>query len=252
MSTPPAVIPGVNPLTVVETGETTPEEVAEHVRTTLRTHGDLLQQYHDVWYKAPHTWHFTYFLGVGLMKSPNDLWAYQELITDLRPKTIIETGTYAGGSALWFAYLLDMLQVEDGHVYTIDFEDRRKCDHPRITFLGGDSTNPEIVGGLKEGLKYPLLVSLDADHSAAHVKRELELYAPLCRVGDRLVVEDTNIAWAGEGGDPGARGGLQNYVCEHPGEWAQDPLYERWLLTMNPGGWLKRVMECGHGPSHTR
>jgi cephalosporin hydroxylase len=245
MSAPPTVTPGVNPMTVVETGATTIEAMEDAVRKTLTENGELLQQYHDVWYNAPHTWHYTRFLGVGMMKSPNDLWAYQDLLTEHRPKTIIETGTYTGASALWFAYLMDMLGI-DGHVYTVDFEDRRKCQHPRITFLGGDSTDPELVASIAEQVEYPLLVSLDADHSAAHVKAELELYAPLCRVGDWLVVEDTNIAWTGEKGDPGARGGLQNYVVKHPGEWRQDPLCERWLLTMNPGGYLQRMAACEH------
>lgn len=251
MSTP-AVTPGVNPMTIVETGHTTIEAMQDAVRKTMHEHGPLLQEYHNVWYNAPHTWHYTRFLGVGMMKSPNDLWAYHDLMTEHRPTTVIETGTYAGGSALWFAYLMDMLGI-DGHVYTIDFDDRRKCSHPRITFLGGDSTNPEIRDAIveevvkKHGALGPLLVSLDADHSAAHVKAELELYAPLCQVNDWLVVEDTNIAWTGDKGDPGARGGLQSYICAHPGEWRQDPLCERWLLSMNPGGWLQRIKGCTHG-----
>jgi cephalosporin hydroxylase len=122
----------------------------------------------------------------------------------------------------------------------------------------------------------------------------LELYAPLCKVGDWLVVEDTNIGWTdgkehtvtfkGDLGkctcgaqfmsflddakdtvhpylwkqatarltkvkcphdknDMGARGGLIEYMDKHPGEWRQDILSERYLLTMNPGGWLQRVGE---------
>lgn len=243
---PPDIIPGVKPLTVVETGVTSKEAMGDTVRKTMKDHGALLQQYHDVWYNAPHTWHYTTFLGIGMMKAPNDLWAYQDLIAEYQPKTIIETGTYTGASALWFAFLMDMLNIEGGHVYTIDFEDRRKCDHPRITFLGGDSTDPEIAAGLAESIQYPLLVSLDADHSAAHVRKELELYAPLCRVGDWLVVEDTNISWPGDNGDRGARGGIESYVCAHPGEFRQEPLMERWLLTMHPGGWLQRMIECPH------
>jgi len=217
---------------------------------TREAHGPALQQFHEIWYNCGHTWPYTQFMGVGLMKCPNDLWAYHELIFLHRPTTIIETGTYQGGSALWMAFVMDMLQIEDGHIYTIDLEDRRQCDHPRITFLAGDSTDPAIAAALREEVARAggsVLVSLDADHSEEHVRKELELYAPFCQVGDRLVVEDTNIAWVGEGGDGGARAGLEGYMRAHPGEWRQDILCERWLLTMHPGGWLQRMAECTHG-----
>lgn len=245
---PPAIIPGVKPMTVIspET-RVTVEEMEQRVVRTREKHGPLLQHYHQVWYESDHTWVYTQFLGVGIMKSPTDLWAYQDLMSMVKPKTVIETGTYQGGTALWFAFLMDMLQIEGGQVITIDFEDRRKCSHPRILFLGGDSTDPVLAEAVREQIQHPLLVSLDADHSAAHVRQELELYAPLCRLGDWLVVEDTNISWVGEGGDRGARGGLEDYLRAHPGEFRQDILSERYLLSMNPGGWLERIAECPHG-----
>ena len=246
MTSPPAVIAGVHPLTIVEKDtNVTLAEMAQRVIATRDRYGDLLQAYHNVWYNAPHTWHFLHFLGVGMMKCPNDLWMYQELISAHRPQTIIETGTYQGGSALWFAFLMDMLNIDGGRVFTIDFEDHRRCHHARITFLGGDSTDPLIRDAIADELgDGPRLISLDADHAADHVFKEMCLYAPLAQVGDWLVVEDTNIGWDGPHGDTGARGGLQRYADLHPGEFFQDPLCERWLLTMHPGGWLRRVKAC--------
>lgn len=233
------------PLTIVEPNvQVTLEEMAGRVIKTREEHGELLQEYHKVWYNAPHTWHYTHFLGVGLMKCWNDLGMYQALISENQPKTIIETGTYTGASALWYAFLMDILQIEDGQVFTIDIDDYRKCAHPRITFIRGDSTDPAVAADLAKIIERPLMVSLDADHSAEHVYRELCLYAPMIEVGEYLIVEDTNISWVdteGERGDRGARGGLEDYLREHPGEFMQDVLCERWLLTMNPGGWLRRV-----------
>lgn len=225
------------------------EEMADRVRRSQKDHGTMLQEYHRVWYESGHTWVYTHFMGIGIMKSPNDLWVYQSLIHDLRPKTIIETGTYQGGSALWFAFCMEACGI-DGRVWTIDADDHRACKHPKVNFLAGDSTDPRIADALMDEIEYPLLISLDADHSAEHVYKELNLFAPLCRVGDMLVVEDTNISWGdvdGHKGDRGPRGGLEDYLREHEGEFVQDILCERYLLTMHPGGWLRRIADCAHG-----
>jgi cephalosporin hydroxylase len=244
-----AKTPGVQPMTVVENAQrVSSAEMAERILRTRHDHAEILQRFHEVWYTAPHTWQYTHFLGVGLMKCPNDLWMYQALLSEYRPRTIIETGTYTGGSALWFAFLMEMLHI-DGHVYTVDFEDHRTCDHPRITFLGGDCTNPALVEQIAARAQRPLLISLDSDHAADHVRRELELYAPLTEPGEWLIVEDTNIGWKQPDGtgDRGARGGIDDYLAVHPGEFRQDIVCERYLLTMNPGGWMQRMAPCPHG-----
>lgn len=278
-------VPGVVPLTVVEDEVAiSMEELAQRILKTRADHAQLLQQYHEVWYDCGHTWQYSHFLGVGVMKAPNDLWMYQAIMSNLRPMTVIETGTYSGGSALWYAYLMDMLGIEGGRVFTVDFEDHRKAphvQHPRITFLAGDSVNPFLVKAIQDDMPAgPVLVSLDSDHSTEHVRRELELYAPLVPVNSWLVVEDTNIGWSdnvehrilpydtaehdgqvtancscgalwmtalpigkcpNDKSDRGARGGLQDYMDRHPGEWRQDVLAERYLLSMHPGGWLQRI-----------
>ena len=218
-------------------------DMEKRVDNTRRDYDPQIQDFHKVWYQCGHTWVWTTFLGVGLMKNPMDLWIYQDLISRIRPKTILETGTFAGGSALWFSVLMDALGIEDGRVLTVDLDDHRQCQHDRITFVGGDSTNPDLARALLAEIEHPLLISLDADHSEAHVRKELDLYAPALLPWEYLVVEDTNISWDDE---RGARGGLESYLRAHPGEFRQDVLCEKYLLTMNPGGWIQRIAGCSH------
>src|SRR6187551_1158111 len=74
------VIEGVKPATIVHTGKISIEELEAEVRKTQEQHGSLLAEYHKVWYEASFTWPYTHFLGIGMMKCPNDLWAYQALM----------------------------------------------------------------------------------------------------------------------------------------------------------------------------
>jgi len=236
-------MPTPEPLTKVNTSPTSLEIITAQITETMQTNAALLQKYHEVWYNAvTHTWGFTNFLGIGMLKCPNDLWAYHDIMVRVRPKTVLEMGTFAGGSAMWFAFLMDMLGI-DGRVYSVDIDPTHRqpnAKHPRIAFVTASSVDPQLAKSLIDArdTSAPLLVVLDSDHSEAHVRAELELYAPACRVGDRLVVEDTNVAWPH---DRGARGALESYLAEHPNEWRHDIVSERWLLTMHPGGWLERV-----------
>lgn len=235
-------MPAPELLTKVSTSQTSLDIITAQITDTMQTHAALLQRYHEVWYNAvAHTWGFTNFLGIGMLKCPNDLWAYHDILVRVRPLTVLEMGTFAGGSALWFAFLMDMLGIDDGRVYSVDIEPAHRhpnARHQRAKFITGSSVDPRLAQTLLEQVRHPLLVVLDSDHSEAHVRQELELYAPMCRVGDRLVVEDTNVSWPH---DRGARGALDGYLVDHPGEWRHDIVSERWLLSMHPGGWLERV-----------
>jgi len=223
-------------------------ELYRQITATRETHASTLHAFHTVWYDAKHTWATGNFLGVPMMKNPMDLWAYHELLCELRPTTVLETGTFAGGSALWFAFLMDVLGIRGGRILTIDIDDYldRRPPHPRVTYYAGDATDATMIRTVTTEVTHPLVITLDADHSTAHVRKELDAYAPLLRVGEYVVVEDTNISWPME---RGAAGAVQDYADAHPGEFVQDIWYERMLLTMHPGGWLKRVAPCTHQPS---
>jgi cephalosporin hydroxylase len=207
-------------------------------------HADTIAAFHKLWYQAKHTWAYTFFEHVPLLKNPLDLWVYQEVIFDLKPTLIIETGTAYGGSALYFARQLDRLG--QGSVISIDLDPAETLpQHKRITYVKGSSVDQDIVEAVARCAQtHPrVMVVLDSDHSAAHVFQELDAYAQLVTTGQFLVVEDTNItghpvpvSWKG---GPGPHEAVEEFLAIHP-EFARDVLAERYLLTMHPGGWLRR------------
>ena len=83
------------------------------------------------------------WLGVEVIKYPTDLIVYQEIIHEIRPNLIVETGTHHGGSAMFFASMLDL--IGQGKVISIDVKRRDLPHHPRITYLVGDSTSGDVV-----------------------------------------------------------------------------------------------------------
>jgi cephalosporin hydroxylase len=174
--------------------------------------------------------------GRHLYKYPTDLIAYAELLGRVRPDVVVETGSAEGGSALWFSAFAEVISID---VAPPQFK------HPGITFARGDSvarTTAEWVGEILAGRT--CFVSLDSDHNADHVRRELDLYAPLVSVGSYLVVEDTAIDAYGLDADLYPGGGPRRAVDEflgHTADFEVDPEPARFFLGMNPGGWLRRV-----------
>lgn len=187
-------------------------------------------------------WGKTYWLGAQVAKNPLDLWVMQEIVTETRPDVIVETGTYRGGSALYFASLCELLG--SGRVISIDVEAERPDypRHDRITYLGGrSSTDPEVVDEVRRSVAGErVMVVLDSDHSAGHVASELEAYAPLVAVGCYLIVEDTNVDDVRKDLPPGPRKVIQEFVARNPG-FEVDLEREKWVITFNPGGYLRRV-----------
>lgn len=176
-------------------------------------------------------WRLTY-KGRALLKMPNDLWLFTEIIEQTRPEVIVETGSHEGGSACWFAdHGLEVLSV--------DLYAPKPADG--VTFLQGPSVDLATEArSWVQGRR--CMVVLDSDHNAENVLAELEAYAPLVTSGCYLVVEDTAVdrynlqpSLYPEGG-PGVA--VDRFLAEHPG-WSSDPRCERFGVGMNPGGWLR-------------
>lgn len=182
-------------------------------------------------------------MGALVQKYPNDLVTYQELVWESKPDVLIEMGTLRGGSAYYFASLFDLMGR--GRVITVDIQKFPNLPvHPRITYLLGSSTSPDIVHEIKELIKpgERVMVSLDSDHHAPHVLRELEIYSRMVTPGQYLVVEDTSINGrpALPGWGPGPAEAITAFLTQNH-DFAPDKSREKFLITSNPGGWLKRI-----------
>jgi cephalosporin hydroxylase len=200
-----------------------------------------IRRAHDVLYLSD-AWIHATWLGAPALKNPLDLWVYQEIVFETRPQLIVETGTYRGGSALYLASLCDLLG--GGEVISIDVESLRDDypTHPRITYLGGrssiDSTVVELVR--ERAVGRPILVILDSDHSQSHVEAELAAYAPMVPVGCYVIVEDSNIGRIRKDLMPGPLQAIDTFLASNE-EFEIDREREKFLITFNPSGYLRRV-----------
>jgi cephalosporin hydroxylase len=196
---------------------------------------------HDVLYLSD-AWTEATWLGAQALKNPLDLWVYQEIMAETRPGLVVETGTYRGGSAFFLASICDLLGA--GEVVSIDVEQVRDDypAHPRITYLGGrSSTDPDVVADVRTRAEgKPTLVILDSDHSQAHVEAELAVYADLVRVGGYLIVEDSNIGRIRKDLLPGPLEAIETFLAGTDA-FEIDRRREKFLITFNPSGYLRRV-----------
>lgn len=156
--------------------------------------------------QADYVYNF-FWLGVPIIQIPQDLQAMQELIWEAKPELIIETGIAWGGTLVFSASMLAILEacdvIEKGEVVGVDIDIRAHnrqaiMAHPlgkRITMLQGSSVDQDIVRQVKEyAKKYQrVMVCLDSNHSHNHVLAELEAYAPCVSRGSYCVVGDTVI-----------------------------------------------------------
>ena len=196
-------------------------------------------------------WENTWFHNIRIIKNPIDLWMMQQIIYEVQPDFVIETGTWMGGSALYFAHTLHGMGLVNSRVLTVDIQDFTQegaSAHPLwkkyVEFFLGSSTDPGIVAAIQgkvQGKK--AVVALDSDHKMLHVLQEMKLYAPMVSRGSYLVVEDTHMDGIPTHPEMGA--GPMTAVrafLEQGGrrDFEQDLRREAMVMTFNPGGWLRR------------
>jgi len=113
-----------------------------------------------------------------------------------------------------------------------------------VTFYLGSSTDNAIVSKIAERVKgKKVIVTLDSDHSMNHVLEEMKMYAPMVNHGSYLVVEDTHMDGVPTQPNfgPGPMAAVRKYLADGGSkDFEQDLTREAYVMTFQPGGWLKR------------
>ena len=198
------------------------------------------------------------WLGRPIIKYPSDILVMQELIWEVKPDLVIETGIAHGGSIVFSASMLELLGG-DGRVLAIDIDirahNREQIEkHPmakRITMIEGSSTDPAVVERVRAAAatSRKVMVFLDSLHTHDHVLKEMELYAPMVSVGSYLVLPDTFIEYFPKGyyadrpWDVGNNPmtALREFMSRHSGFEIDRSRCDKLLITEAFDGYLKRV-----------
>lgn len=209
---------------------------------------------------APFKYSYNFsWMGCPVIQYPQDMIAMQEIIWEVKPDLIIETGIAHGGSLIMYASFLELLG--NGHVLGIDIDIREHNraeieKHPmfkRITMFEGSSISDEMAKKVKLFSRDhdKVMVVLDSNHTHAHVLKELEIYSPLVNKGSYCVVFDTIIEDMPESSFPNRPWGRDNnpktavwefmktndrFVVDHEIE-------NKLLITVAPNGYLKCIKD---------
>ncbi len=239
--------------------ETFASEVRRNVEALA---GDAaLQGLSNVWLRdaARHRYSYNFrWLGRPVIQMPQDIVAMQEILWEVRPRLVVETGVARGGSLILYASLLELIGG-DGLVAGVDVEirpaNREAIEaHPlarRIRLIEGSSVDPAVVARVADLAREraPVVVVLDSNHTHDHVLRELSLYSPFVGKGSYLVVFDTIIEHVPEdlfAGRPWRRGNspgsaVREFLGRNPRFEADAAMDARLLLSTAPGGYLRCV-----------
>ena len=207
--------------------------------------------------KYCYSYNFTW-LGRPIIQFPQDMIAMQEIIWQVKPDLIIETGIAHGGSLIFHSSMLELLGG-DGQVLGIDIDIREHNrveieNHPmfkRITMIEGSSIDKNIAKQVHDFAKdkKQILVVLDSMHTHDHVLKELKVYSPLVAKGSYLVVFDTVIEdmpedffpdrpW-GKGNNP--KTAVWEFLKHNDRFEIDEEMRNKLLITVAPDGYLRRV-----------
>jgi cephalosporin hydroxylase len=204
----------------------------------------VVAEFHKLYHaRSEQTYNATYWMGTPTQQCPLDLWIFQEIIHETKPDVLVEAGTYKGGSASYYAGLLDLLG--HGRVVTVDIEAYpNRPVHPRISYVLGSSTEQKTLDQVRQLIEpgSKVMVILDSDHHRDHVLKELQMYSTLVTQAMYLIVQDTHMnghpILPRHG--PGPWEAVQDFMAGKP-PFQVDRTREKLLMSFNYGGYLKRT-----------
>lgn len=203
-----------------------------------------------------YSYNFTW-MGRPIIQYPQDMIAMQEIIWEVKPDLIIETGIAHGGSLIYYASILEL--IGKGEVLGIDIDirahNRAEIEkHPmykRIKMIQGSAISKEIIEQIKPQVagKQTVMVCLDSNHTHAHVLKELELYSPFVTVGSYLIAFDTIVEhlpanlykdrpWS-IGDNP--KTAVDEFLKTNDNFEIDHAIDSKLLISVAPEGYLKRV-----------
>lgn len=206
--------------------------------------------------KAQYSYNFSW-MGRPIIQYPQDMIAMQEIIWNVKPDLIIETGIAHGGSLIYYASLLELIGKGEVLGIDIDIREHNKKEieaHPmfkRIKMIQGPSTSNEVIEKVKEYAKGKerVLVCLDSNHTYEHVLQEMQLYAPFVTVNSYLVVFDTIVEDLPDGYLPGRPWGKGNnpktavfkFLKTNDQFVIDKEVDNKLLISVAPSGYLRRI-----------
>ena len=222
-----------------------------------------IQGFSNIWLRESINYKYSYnftWMGRPIIQYPQDIIAVQEIIWQIKPDLVIETGIAHGGSLIFYASMLELIGGE-GKVLGIDVDIRQHNrveieKHPmfkRITMIEGSSIDSDIIKQVYDFAqgKSKVLVVLDSNHTHAHVLKELELYSPLVTKDSYLVVFDTVVEdmpedffldrpW-GKGNNP--KTAVWEFLKNNDRFQIDKDIEAKLLITVAPDGYLKCVKD---------
>ena len=184
--------------------------------------------------------YLTLHRGLQIVKAPEDLLVYQQMFWHIKPRTVIELGTFAGGSAIWMGDMFKTIEL-DCHCYSVDIDhsllsdDARRMKPDNVTFLLGDCNviDKTLTPKMLSELPRPLILIDDAH---VNIFNNLCYFHKYLQVGDYVVMEDTSPdvpTLAGGGlcfdyvpvGSNSKLDELKKFVAEHEEEYAVDSYF---------------------------